>query len=243
MKTICIDWGNSRVKAGIFNHTGFLESNYNFSHEEAVKSIAELIAEKNIDQGILSAVAHVPQIFVDFFKEEKGFILLEHDTPIPLINAYQTPETLGADRIAGAVAAFQYNPEVDNLVINVGTTLVFSIVTKNRTFRGGSIAPGIDMRLKSMNDYTSRLPLVSREGMNTLIGYDTESSLRSGAINGMLHEIDGTIQSYAAQFPDINVTITGGDSPLFAMKLKSKIFADPHLILKGLYLIYHYNAK
>lgn len=243
MKTICIDWGNSRVKAGLFNHTGFLEANYNFSHEEAVKSIAEIIAERNIGQGILSAVAQVPTVFVDFFKEEKGFMLLEYDTPIPLINAYQTPETLGADRIAGAVAAYQYTPDNDNLIINVGTTLVFSLVTKNRTFRGGSIAPGVDMRLRSMHEYTSLLPLVSREGMNTLIGYDTESSIRSGAINGMLHEIEGTVQNYVAQFPDINVTITGGDAPLFAMKLKSKIFADPHLILKGLYQIYQYNAK
>lgn len=243
MKTICIDWGNSRVKVGIFNETGFLESNYNFAHDEAVKSIAGLITEKNIDGGILSTVANVPQIFADFFREEKGFMLLDHNTATPLINAYQTPETLGADRIAGAVAAHAAHPEADNLVINVGTCLVFSLVTKNRIFRGGAIAPGVDMRLKSVHQFTDRLPLVSRDGLNTLVGYDTDSSIRSGAINGVLYEIEGTIQAYQSQFPDINVTITGGDASLFAMKLKSKIFADPHLILKGLYLIYQYNAK
>ena len=79
--------------------------------------------------------------------------------------------------------------------------------------------------------------------MVSLVGYDTESSIRSGAVNGVLHEINGGIQAYEDNFKDINVTITGGDAPLFAMKIKSKIFADPYLILKGLYLIYNYNAK
>lgn len=241
--TICIDWGNSRVKAGLFNHTGYMEKEYNFSHEEAVKKVAEIITEKSIEKGILCNVAKVPEILLDFFREEKGFMLFSHHTPLPIINAYQTPATLGLDRLAGAVAAREAGPGRDNLIIQVGTALVFSMITKNNIFRGGSIAPGVDMRIKSLHEHTAQLPLIQKEGMVSLVGYDTESSIRSGAVNGVLHEINGGIQAYEDNFKDINVTITGGDAPLFAMKIKSKIFADPYLILKGLYLIYNYNAK
>lgn len=241
--TICIDWGNSRVKAGLFNNTGYMEEAYNFSHEEAVKKVAEIITERGIEKGILCAVSKVPEILLDFFREEKGFMLFSYDTPLPIINAYQTPTTLGLDRLAGAVAAREANPDKDNLIINVGTALVFSVITKNNIFRGGSIAPGVDMRIRSLHEQTDRLPLIRKEGMVSLVGYDTESSIRSGAVNGVLHEINGGIQAYEDNFKDINVTITGGDAPLFAMKIKSKIFADLHLILRGLYLIYNYNAK
>lgn len=241
--TICIDWGNSRVKAGLFNNTGYMEKDYNFSPEEAVKKVAELITERGIEKGILCSVSKVPEILLDFFREEKGFMLFGSDTPLPIINAYQTPATLGLDRLAGAVAAREASPDKDNLIINVGTALVFSMITKNNIFRGGSIAPGVDMRIRSLHEQTDRLPLIQKEGMVSLVGYDTESSIRSGAVNGVLHEINGGIQAYEDNFKDINVTITGGDAPLFAMKIKSKIFADPYLILKGLYLIYHYNAK
>lgn len=242
--TICIDWGNSRVKVGLFNPTGFMERDYNFSHEEAVKSIAEIITEKDIKEGILCNVANVPTMLLDFFKEEEGFMIFNHQTALPIINAYQTPETLGLDRLAGAVAARNANPNANNLIINVGTALVFSLVSSNNIFRGGGISPGVSMRLKAMHEQTAHLPLVKKQGLfATLVGYDTESAIRSGAINGVLFEIEGTIEAYKENNKDINVTITGGDASLFEMKIKSKIFADPYIILKGLYQIYKYNAK
>lgn len=241
--TICIDWGNSRVKVGLFNDTAFLEKEYNFSHEEAVKKIAEIITERNIEKGILCSVAHVPENLYSFFEEEKGFMVFKHDTPLPIMNAYATPETLGLDRLAGSIAAWESKPNSNHLIIQVGTALVYSFVSSNNIFRGGAIAPGIDLRIKSLHEHTDRLPLIQKEGMNTLIGFDTESSIRSGAINGVLHEIMGTIQVYEENYKDINITITGGDASLLVMKLKNKIFADPFLVLKGLYTIYKYNAS
>lgn len=240
--TICVDWGNSRVKVGLFNATNFMTRDYNFSHEEAVQQIAGIIESEDIQQGILCAVAEVPAVLKEFFDAEPGFMIFDHHTTLPIINAYQTPETLGLDRLAGVVAAHHYNPDNTNLVISVGTALVYSVVTSNKIFRGGAISPGIDMRLKAMHQFTDKLPLVSKEGMNALIGYDTESSIRSGAINGVLFEIESTINAYAEQFNNLKVTISGGDHSLFAMKIKNRIFADPHIILKGLNLIYNYNA-
>lgn len=241
--TICIDWGNSRVKAGLFNHTDFMVKEYNFSHEEAVKNIAEIITEENIEKGILCAVAEVPENLYSFFNEEKGFMVLKHNTQLPIMNAYSTPETLGLDRIAAAVAAWDAHPNQNNLVIQVGTALVFSFISHTNIFRGGAIAPGIDLRLQSLHEHTAHLPSVSKDGLNTLIGYDTESAIRSGAVNGVLFEIIGAIQEYEKNYKDINITISGGDASLFVMKLKSEIFADPYLVLKGLNTIYNYNAS
>lgn len=243
MQTICIDWGNTRVKVGIFNATGFLVKDYIFDKELAVKEIATLISDHNIPQGILCHVSTVPNNLIEFFREEKGFMIFDHQTALPIINAYETPETLGLDRIAGVIGAHSIDTESNNLVISVGTALVFTYLTKNKILRGGSIAPGLRMRCLALNQFTELLPLVEPTGNYTLVGYDTESSIKSGAFFGMLHEIDGTIQAYKENFSDINVTITGGDASLFAMKLKNKIFADPFIILKGLYQIYTYNAK
>lgn len=240
---LTIDWGNSRVKAGLFNQSGFLVQTFNFSHEEAVKSLAEIIEKENITQAILSNVAHVPEILIEFFKSEKDFIVFNADTPLPIMNAYQTPKTLGVDRLAVAVAAHNAHPQNDNLVISIGTAIVFTFVSKSGIFRGGSIAPGIKMRLKAMNQYTDNLPLVDNKGMTTLVGYDTESAMKTGAIIGAAAEIEGMVSYYKDQFPEINITITGGDASLLALKFKNKIFADEHITLKGLYQIYKHNAQ
>jgi type III pantothenate kinase len=74
------------------------------------------------------------------------------------------------------------------------------------------------------------------------MGYDTETCMRSGAINGMVAEIEGMMKAYEAQFPEFNAILTGGDAPFFVSKIKSKIFADPDLLLKGLNLILNYNV-
>lgn len=240
---LAVDWGNSRVKAGLFNPSGFLIQTFNFPHDTAVKSIAEIIEKENITESILSHVAGVPQVLIDFFVSEPNFIILDSKTALPIMNAYQTPHTLGMDRIAACVGAFHFHPGKDNLVISVGTALVFSLVSKSGIFRGGSIAPGITMRLKAMNHYTENLPLVDNKGITTLVGYDTESALKTGAIIGAAAEIEGMVQYYKDQFPEINITITGGDASLLALKFKNKIFADEHITLKGLYLIYKHNAK
>jgi len=240
---LTVDWGNTRVKAGIFNSTGFLLQTFNFSHDEAVKNIAEIIEKENITQSLLSSVAQVPHVLIDFYINEPGFEILTLETPLPIINAYQTPESLGMDRLAAAVAAYKAHPDVDNLVISAGTAIVFNFITKSGIFRGGSIAPGVKMRLHAMHQYTENLPLVDNKGMTTLVGYDTESSMRTGAIIGAAAEIEGMIKYYKLQFPEINITITGGDASLLGLKFKNKIFADEHITLKGLYQIYKHNAQ
>ena len=109
-------------------------------------------------------------------------------------------------------------------------------VFENRTF-----APGMEMRLKAMNHFTAKLPLVEADSNVPLIGYDTKSNMLSGAVLGMAYEIDGFIDEYAKKFDNFNVLLTGGDIVHLASHLKNKIFADPDLIFKGLYAISEVN--
>jgi type III pantothenate kinase len=106
---------------------------------------------------------------------------------------------------------------------------------------GGGISPGMEMRLKAMNHFTAKLPLVEADSNVPLIGYDTKSNMLSGAVLGMAYEIDGFIDEYAKKFDNFNVLLTGGDIEHLASHLKNKIFADPDLIFKGLYAISEVN--
>ncbi|RYD57858.1 MAG: type III pantothenate kinase [Sphingobacteriales bacterium] len=240
--TLCIDWGNSRVKAAIFKDKKLVEVQ-NFSDSEAANSLASLISQHQPTKGILCSVVKHPQDVEQMLRENlRHFSILDSNTRVPIMNAYTTPGTLGADRLATVVAAHMLNPDKNNLVISVGTCITYNFIQKTRTYRGGAISPGLHMRLKAMNQFTDRLPEVKVDGDLLLLGYDTDTCMRSGAIFGMAAEMDGMIDRFASQYPDFNAILTGGDGPFFASKLKNKIFADPDLLLKGLNLIVDYNV-
>jgi type III pantothenate kinase len=76
--------------------------------------------------------------------------------------------------------------------------------------------------------------MLKTEEKAALIGGDTEESIHSGVINGVLAEIDGVIQRYIEQYPDVKVVVTGGNVKLFDKGLKNTIFASPNLLMEGL---------
>jgi type III pantothenate kinase len=126
-------------------------------------------------------------------------------------------------------------------VIGLGTAITFNFINRKKEFLGGSISPGMEMRFKSLQTFTARLPLVKKNWNFPLIGYDTRTNILSGVILGMAREIDGIIDSYSEKYNNLNVLLTGGDSTYFAHHLKNKIFADLNLIFKGLYAISELN--
>ena len=139
------------------------------------------------------------------------------------------------------VAAVKSYPAVHNLVIGLGTCITYNFVNRNHEFLGGGISPGMEMRFRSLQTYTAKLPLVTKDWNFPLIGYDTRTNILSGVILGMAREIDGTIDLYHEKYRNLNVLLTGGDSTYFAHHLKKKIFADLNLIFKGLYAISECN--
>jgi type III pantothenate kinase len=242
-KTLCIDWGNTRVKAALFNEQNSIVESQQFSSNEAWNSISHLIDQHQPKCGVFCAVANHSGDTEKLLQQSlSSYIKLDENTRLPIMNAYSSPETLGADRLAIAVGAQALYPDSNVLAISLGTCITYNFVQKNKAFRGGAISPGLRMRLKSMHEYTEKLPEIDPEGEVLLLGYDTATCMRSGAIYGMASEIDGMIAAFAEKYPDFNAVLTGGDAPLFANKLKSKIFADPDLLLKGLNLILKYNV-
>ncbi len=242
-RNLCIDWGNSYIKASVFDaHDQVLEK-FSFQEAEAETVLSSIITTHQPDAGILCAVVNYPLSIEQMLRDQiRYFRTLDMQTRLPVMNAYHSPETLGADRLALVAGAYAQFPDKNNLVISLGTCITYNLIQKNKAFRGGAISPGMQMRLRAMHDYTDKLPLVPVSGEVLLLGYDTETSMRSGAINGMAAEIDGMIGAFAAQYPDFNAVLTGGDAPFFEGKLKSKIFADPDLSLKGLNLILKHNV-
>lgn len=239
---LCIDQGNTLTKACIFKDDKIVASE-TYQPDEASAAIGKLTEAYRPEGAILCSVTHnAGEIFSWLQGNVEHVHLLSPQSHLPIMNAYGSPDTLGSDRIALAVAAQYAYPDGNVLAISLGTCITYNFVQKNKAFRGGIISPGVNMRLKAMHELTDKLPAVSVDGDILLLGYDTETSMRSGAVNGVAAEIDGIIEQFKAQYPDFNAVLTGGDAPMFANKLKSKIFADPDLLMKGLQLILKHNV-
>jgi type III pantothenate kinase len=170
-------------------------------------------------------------------------LVLNSTTPIPVSNCYKTPNTLGNDRIALVVGATVHYSGHNVLVIDAGTCITYDFINAEQEYLGGSISPGIRMRYSALHQYTSQLPMLKTEEKAALIGGDTEESIHSGVINGVLAEIDGVIQRYIEQYPDVKVVVTGGNVKLFDKGLKNTIFASPNLLMEGLNKILDYNES
>ncbi len=171
-------------------------------------------------------------------------LFFDENTAIPIKNNYKTPKTLGKDRLAAVVAASYIFSGENVLVFDAGTALTVDFISKDKEYYGGSIAPGINMRFKALNSFTSKLPEIEQNiSFNEIIGVDTETSILSGVQNGILYEVEGHIRKFSEKYSDLKVTFTGGDTFFFERKIKNTIFAEPNLVLIGLNLILNYNAK
>jgi type III pantothenate kinase len=239
---LCIDWGNTRVKSAIFNGTALVQE-FNFSEAEALTGIMGLVNEHNPQSAILCSVAAVPPELKALLQDQTRLHILNGNTALPILNAYHSPDTLGMDRIALAVGAHQLMPGKNVLAISAGTAITYNLLLSNRIFRGGNITPGLDMRFRALHEYTDQLPMISDQGELLLLGYDTETSIRSGVVFGIAAEIDGMINKYREQYSDVEAVLTGGNAGLFADKLKNRIFAVPQLLLQGLNTILLHNAR
>lgn len=239
---LCIDWGNTRVKAGLFESDQLLKD-FNWGEEESLTQIMELVREHRPQAVLLCAVASYPPELKALLQEHTRLWVLNGQTALPLLNAYHSPETLGMDRVALAVGGQSRFPDQPVLAISLGTAITYNFVLGNRIFRGGGISPGMRTRFASLHEHAEKLPLVDERGELLLLGYDTETSIRSGVIFGMCAEIDGMIAYYQEQYKGTQAVLTGGDASFFAGKLKSQIFADPQLLLRGLNTILLHNVR
>ena len=245
---LVIDIGNTLTKVAIFQK----EELKVFSAFElfSVKTLKDFFsAHPFVKNVILSSVVKHNKNISEYLKSEFKFIELTHETKIPIENLYQSPQTLGNDRLASAVGANSLFRNQNTLSIDAGTCIKYDFVNSKNQYLGGGISPGIEMRFKALNQFTDKLPLLNYKQFDKLIGENSEESILSGVMNGVLEEVKGIIARYEQQYPDVKVVFTGGFLKFFEKNFnigsngKSNIFADSFLVLKGLNKILEFNAK
>jgi type III pantothenate kinase len=237
---LAIDIGNTRTKIGWFENN-ILREVLTFDNLKDI-NIGKLIREKNITKSIVSATKHIPVRLINTLAKHTQNIILDKTTQLPFKNKYATPDALGYDRIALAAAAHHQFPAQNNLVIGCGTCITYNFINADSHFIGGSIHPGLKMRLKAMHTFTQKLPLAEIKKPKTFFGKSTEENLIIGAALAAAVEMEAMIAIYKVNFSKLNVIISGGDAEFLVSLLKNKIFVQPNLTLIGLNHILEYNA-
>lgn len=239
MTTLTIDIGNTSIKYAVFENQTIKMHNHMMDYD--FMKLKQEVKQYSPIHTIISTVKQLDDSQHEALKSLTSHtLMLTHNTSIPIINCYKTPQTLGMDRLAAAVGAYEaVKHEV--LIIDIGTAITYDFVNHEGHFLGGNIAPGVQMRLQALHHYTSQLPLVKAEGRYPQLGEDTETAIRSGVLNGIRYEIEGYIHQFILKYHNLSVFLTGGDELYFEDEIKKCIFADNLLVLKGLNVILRHN--
>jgi len=238
---LVVDIGNTCVKVALFEENILIEKKIYNSVSDLLSDTLFIFKAKN------AIIGSVVDGLDDFYTSLNAIIptqIFKADTKIPLKNLYQSVSTLGSDRIIASVGGYYLYPNSNLLIIDAGTCIKYNFTNSKNEYLGGGISPGIQMKFKALNQFTSKLQLINFDKTyNTLIGTNTENSILSGVLNGTVEEIDGIINQYKAQFTNLICVLTGGDCEYLAKRLKNSIFAHQNLILIGLNDILNYTLE
>ena len=241
---LVIDLGNTASKIAVCEGAEIIESA--ISEKISNKEIAYFISSySDLKGAIISSVVNHSRELIDYLGTSfDTFLELTSSTPLPLVNQYKTPETLGYDRIAAVTGAHTILPGKNVLVIDAGTAITFDVVTAEGAYMGGNISPGLNMRFKALHKFTNRLPYLSADEASVKqLGATTDEAVISGVMNGLTYEIEGYISNISQKYRNLQVVLTGGDANSFDKILKNSIFVVAHLNLIGLNRILDYNAE
>jgi type III pantothenate kinase len=235
---ITIDVGNTFIKAAVFDNDILIK-------KETFSILSDLqffLKNHPVENLIVSSVkGNADDIMTAASVNGKKIFLTNH-LPLPILNKYSTPSTLGVDRIAAACGALQLFPKQNTLIIDTGTCINYEFVNNKGEYLGGAISPGVKMRFEAMHHFTVKLPAAEPISSPHLTGDNTLSCLQSGVMNGILEEIKGCINRYQTKYPGVRVILCGGDAHFFENHLNPTIFVAPELVLMGLNSILLYNV-
>jgi type III pantothenate kinase len=235
--SIILDIGNSRAKLFV---AGDVEILYSATYETVADLEKVFALYPQIKFGIYSASGQIAEETTDFLNEKLDYLLhFTPETPVPLNNLYKTPATLGSDRLAAAIGANYFFPNTNLLIFDFGTAITIDFVDSDNNYLGGNISPGLSVRLKSLNFYTNRLPLVSIPVKIEEIGTTTTQAIETGVVRGIM----GETMSYIDRYSGHKIIFTGGDYFYFAEKIKSPIFAFRNPVVFGLNRVLHHNLE
>ncbi|TAF46619.1 MAG: type III pantothenate kinase [Sphingobacteriales bacterium] len=245
MNNLVIDIGNTFTKIAVFNG----DSMINFAKAEDINApdYNAICQKYNIDKIIVSSVTDKTTQKLSALAKKKEILFFNSLTTSPIHNHYQSPKTLGNDRMAAVVGAKKLFPENPVLVIDAGTCITYDYADAQSNYYGGSISLGLNMRLIALHKQTKKLPLVTFDNnFDAMYGANTTQSILSGVINGTIAEVTQFINHYFRLYADVKIILCGGDAAFFDTRLKNSIFAhqiicEPHLVLIGLNKLLNYQ--
>ena len=239
---LCIDQGNSRVKAGFFEEDRLIEK---IVLDRLGKEEINMFFEKHaVSSCIFSTVAEYDESLISELRKKTDFFIeFSHETAVPVENCYAAPQTLGRDRLAGVAGASFLKPGTHIFVIDAGSAITYDFIDAGGRYLGGGISPGIGLRLRALHEFTDRLPLVEAKTECPLIGNDTQPAILSGVLHGTAFEIDGYIDCLKKEYEPLSIFLTGGSAFYFENRLKNAIFANENLVLIGLNRILLHNVQ
>ena len=237
---LVIDAGNTATKLGVFDKDELI-FRAKFESSDLDEVLPSVFSNYSISDAIVSSVSALRKQEIDILKEKCNVFWLSAETPVPFVNLYETPHTLGVDRIALTAAAVSDFPKNNVLVIDAGTCITYDFKNANEEYLGGAISPGIHMRYKAMHNQTANLPLLEIEAVESVIGSTTTKAMHVGVIEGVCGEIESITAKYKVKYEDLTVILTGGDAAFLAKRLKNTIFALPNFLLTGMNYILEFN--
>ena len=240
---LAVDVGNTRIKAAVFEGDMLVE-NFVFVKNELQKNIQNILKKyKKVADLVISSVGDVEKKSFLEFENDLKVHFMSHESNFPFVNCYATPKTLGIDRMVLAAGATLQFPDQNRLVIDAGTCVTFDFIDQNNNYLGGAIAPGLRLRYEALHNFTAKLPLLTLESPEGLIGNSTVGSIHSGVVNGLVYEIDGFIDEYSRLYSNFIIILTGGDTEFLAKRLKNTIFANSNFLLESLSQTFQYKNQ
>lgn len=238
---LIFDIGNSATKMAVYDgdekKASFRTRQYNCERLE------EVFSQYHLDKAIVSTVRNTPEFIIDLATHGIPYVhVLSHHTRLPFKNEYETPETLGPDRIAAVAGAYYLFPGRNVLIIDAGSAVTYDYLS-GKTYKGGNISPGLTMRFRALHRFTGKLPHGSTTEIYSSPGKNTLEAVTAGVIDGLINEINEYIRQFEENYIDSVVVMTGGDSGYLKDRISRKVKYEPDLVLEGLNHILEYNAK
>jgi len=248
---LCIDQGNSRTKVALMTDEGKIINHFIYKSFSS-SDVERLFDLYDITDSIISSVVNIEAAVVNTLaRRSQHFVLFDHNTPVPIVNRYDTPQTLGQDRLAAAVGARSLSPDENLLIIDVGSAITYDFVTEEGEYIGGNIAPGLKMRFTMLHRMTKKLPQVEvdENELIPLFGKNTRDAIAAGVIRGVAYEVKGYMRTLHEKVQHFQTYLTGGNAPYILNNVrtsrteKRELHHEKYLVLIGLNQILVHNKK
>ena len=246
---LCIDQGNSRTKVALMTDDGKMMNHFIYKQFSSA-DVERLFDLYDISDSIISSVVNIEAAVVNtLHRRSQHFVLFDHNTPVPIVNRYDTPQTLGQDRLAAAVGAKSLCPDENLLIIDAGSAVTYDFVSDKGEYMGGNIAPGLKMRFTMLQRMTKKLPLVEVEEneLIPLFGKNPRDAIAAGVIRGIAYEVKGYMRTLSEKVPHFQTFLTGGNAPYILNNVRTSrtekrdIRVEKNLVLIGLNTILIFN--